>query len=884
MGKSIYNYLRLSGLEPMVQTPNINFINIGERTNVTGSKAFANLILNNKYDEALSVARSQVENGAQVIDVNMDEGMLDGKAAMVTFLNLIAAEPDISRVPVMIDSSKWDIIEAGLKVIQGKGIVNSISLKDGEEAFIARAEKIKRYGAATVVMAFDENGQADSYEKKIAICERCYHILTQKVNFPPSDIIFDPNILTVATGIEEHNNYAVDFIKATKWIKENLPYAKVSGGVSNISFSFRGNNIVREAMHSAFLYHAIQAGLDMGIVNAGMIEVYEEIPKELLIRVEDVLLNRREDATERLVDFAETVKGDGKKIVHDLSWRNQSVEERLKHSLIKGITDYIDEDTEEARLNYAKPLHVIEGPLMAGMNVVGDLFGAGKMFLPQVVKSARVMKKSVAYLNPYLEEDKSEGDTQGKILMATVKGDVHDIGKNIVGVVLACNNYEIIDLGVMVPVNKILDEAIKHNVDVIGLSGLITPSLDEMVDVACEMERRGMKLPLLIGGATTSRVHTAVKVAPHYSGPVVHVLDASRSVPVAGKLIGQSTRELFEAEIKAEYTELAIQHAARQADKVILPWGEANANKLKLDWETYTPVPPTQLGITVFDDVDLNEIRGFIDWTPFFSTWELRGKYPNIFEDEYVGEEAKKLFADAKAMLEDIITHKKLQAKAVLGVFEANEENGDVHLANGTKFNFLRQQRKMGNDIPNLSLADYIAPKTSCKKDYLGAFAVTAGIGIESLIDAFEADHDDYNSIMVKAIADRLAEAMAEFMHQKTRKDIWGYAADETLTNEELIYEKYQGIRPAAGYPASPDHTEKETLWKLLDVENNTGISLTESYAMYPTASVSGLYFAHPEAKYFAVGKIDTTQVADYAERKGADFNATQKWLGPNLF
>ena len=876
--------MRLSGLEPMVQTPNINFINIGERTNVTGSKAFANLILNNKYDEALSVARSQVENGAQVIDVNMDEGMLDGKAAMVTFLNLIAAEPDISRVPVMIDSSKWDIIEAGLKVIQGKGIVNSISLKDGEEAFIARAEKIKRYGAATVVMAFDENGQADSYEKRIAICERCYHILTQKVNFPPSDIIFDPNILTVATGIEEHNNYAVDFIKATKWIKENLPYAKVSGGVSNISFSFRGNNIVREAMHSAFLYHAIQAGLDMGIVNAGMIEVYEEIPKELLIRVEDVLLNRRDDATERLVDFAETVKGDGKKIVHDLSWRDQSVEERLKHSLIKGITDYIDEDTEEARQNYAKPLHVIEGPLMAGMNVVGDLFGAGKMFLPQVVKSARVMKKSVAYLNPYLEEDKSEGDTQGKILMATVKGDVHDIGKNIVGVVLACNNYEIIDLGVMVSATKILDEAIKHNVDVIGLSGLITPSLDEMVDVACEMERRGMKLPLLIGGATTSRVHTAVKVAPHYSGPVVHVLDASRSVPVAGKLIGYSTRELFEAEIKAEYTKLAIQHAARQADKVILPWGEAIANKLKLDWATYTPVTPMQLGVTVFDDVYLNEISTFIDWTPFFSTWELRGKYQNIFEDKYVGEEAKKLFADAKAMLENIITHKKLAAKAVLGVFEANEENGDVHLANGSKFNFLRQQRKMGNNIPNLSLADYIAPKTSGKKDYLGAFAVTAGIGIESLIDAFEADHDDYNSIMVKAIADRLAEAMAEFMHQKMRKEIWGYAAEETLTNEELIHEKYQGIRPAAGYPASPDHTEKEMLWKLLDVEKNTGISLTESYAMYPTASVSGLYFTHPEAKYFAVGKIDTTQVADYAERKGADFNATKKWLGPNLF
>ncbi|MFT5817601.1 MAG: 5-methyltetrahydrofolate--homocysteine methyltransferase [Lentimonas sp.] len=884
MPKTIENYLRLSGLEPMVQTPNINFINIGERTNITGSKAFAKLILNNKYDEALSVARSQVENGAQIIDVNMDEGMLDGKAAMVKFLNLIAAEPDISRVPVMIDSSKWEIIEAGLKAIQGKGIVNSISLKDGEEAFIARAKKIKRYGAATVVMAFDEKGQADSYEKRIAICQRCYDILVNKVNFPASDIIFDPNILTVATGIEEHNNYAVDFINATRWIKENLPYAKVSGGVSNISFSFRGNNIVREAMHSAFLYHAIQAGLDMGIVNAGMIEVYAEIPKELLVRVEDVLFNRRSDSTERLVDFAETVKGDGKQLVVDLSWRDQSVEERLKHSLIKGITDFIVEDTEESRQNYTKPLHVIEGPLMAGMSVVGDLFGSGKMFLPQVVKSARVMKKSVAYLQPYLEADKSKGNTQGKILLATVKGDVHDIGKNIVGVVLACNNYEIIDLGVMVPANVILDEAIKQNVDVIGLSGLITPSLDEMVDVAAEMERRGMKMPLLIGGATTSRVHTAVKVAPHYSGPIVHVLDASRSVPVAGKLIGENSRAKFESDTKAEYKELAIQHAARQADKIILPWSEALENKLVLDWQTYTPPTPLQEGIYVYQDIDLKELKEYIDWTPFFQTWELLGKYPNIFEDEYVGEEAKKLYADANAMLDDIILHEKLQAKAVLGVFPANEVNGDVVLENGTRFSFLRQQRKMGTNIPNISLADYVAPKSTGKQDYIGTFAVTAGIGIEPLIAAFEADHDDYNSIMVKALADRLAEAMAERMHQKMRKDIWGYAVNEELSSRDLILEKYQGIRPAAGYPASPDHTEKATLWQLLDVEKNTGISLTDSFAMYPTASVSGLYFSHPESKYFAVGKISNDQVADYAKRRGTDLAVTKKWLGPNLF
>lgn len=885
MARTIEKFLRLSGLEPMVQTPDTNFINIGERTNITGSRKFARLILNDQYDEALDVARQQVENGAQIIDVNMDEGMLDGKAAMVKFLNLIASEPDISRVPVMIDSSKWDIIEAGLKTLQGKGIVNSISLKDGEEAFIARAQKIKRYGAATVVMAFDEQGQADSYERRVEICQRSYDILTQQVNFPSTDIIFDPNILTVATGIEEHNNYAVDFINATKWIKENLPGAKVSGGVSNISFSFRGNNIVREAMHSAFLFHAIRAGLDMGIVNAGMIEVYEEIPKELLIAVEDVLLNRRPDATERLVELAETVKGDGKKIVQDLSWREQSVQERLKHSLVKGITEYIDEDTEEARQQYAKPLEVIEGPLMDGMSVVGDLFGSGKMFLPQVVKSARVMKKSVAYLQPYLEAEKSEGNTQGKILLATVKGDVHDIGKNIVGVVLACNNYEIIDLGVMVPTKTILDAAEEHKVDIIGLSGLITPSLDEMVDVATEMERRGMKLPLLIGGATTSRMHTAVKVAPQYSGPVVHVLDASRSVPVAGQLIGENVTGKYAADIKEEYKELAIQHVARQADKVILTYDQAVENKLNLDWDNFDSQKPNQLGVTVFDDIDLNVIREYIDWTPFFQTWELRGKYPKIFEDEYVGEEAKKLYKDAAAMLDDVIANNKLKAKAVVGFFEANEENGDVYLENESiKFNFLRQQRKMGTGIPNISLSDFIAPKSSGKQDYIGAFAVTAGLGIEPIIEQYEADHDDYNSIMIKAIADRLAEALAEYMHEKTRKEYWGYAADEKLENQELIREKYQGIRPAAGYPACPDHTEKAKLWELLNVEEHAGITLTESYAMYPTASVSGLYFSHPDSKYFSVGRISEDQAAAYAERKGEDLESVKKWLGPSLF
>ncbi|MDG1045580.1 MAG: methionine synthase [Bacteroidia bacterium] len=884
MIRQLENYLRLSGLEPLVKSPNINFVNIGERTNITGSKKFARLILNNQYDEAIHVARQQVENGAQIIDVNMDEGMLDGKAAMIKFLNLIAAEPDISRVPVMIDSSKWEIIEAGLKVIQGKGIVNSISLKDGKEEFIKRAKKIKWFGAAAVVMAFDENGQADTLEKRIDICQRSYNILVNEVQFPPQDIIFDPNILTVATGIEEHNNYAVDFIKATRWIKENLPFAKVSGGISNISFSFRGNNIIREAMHSAFLYHAIKAGLDMGIVNAGMIEVYEELPKNVLEAVEDVLLNRHEDATENLIALAEVVKGDGKKIVQDLSWRDENVYERLKHSLIKGITEYIEEDTEEVRHQLNKPIEVIEGPLMAGMSVVGDLFGSGKMFLPQVVKSARVMKKSVAYLQPYLEAEKSEGNTQGKILLATVKGDVHDIGKNIVGVVLACNNYQIIDLGVMVPTSKIIDAAIEQNVDIIGLSGLITPSLEEMINIASEMERRSLKIPVLIGGATTSRMHTAVKVAPKYSGPVIHVLDASRSVPVAGQLISAKTHENFTTQIKSEYDQLAIQHAARQSEKKILSFNECLNNKPILNWNNYTPPKPNKTGIEIVKDFDLSKLRNYIDWTPFFSTWELKGKYPNIFEDVYVGEEAKKLFEDAQKMLDKLISKKILRANGIVGIFEAFEDQGDIILPeNQVTFNCLRQQRKMGNNIPNLSLADFIAPKNAGKEDYLGAFAVTTGIGIEGIVEKYEKDQDDYNSILVKAIADRLAEAFAEYLHEYVRKKMWGYASDEKLDNELLIREKYQGIRPAPGYPACPDHTEKGKLWDLLDVENRTGISLTESYAMYPTAAVSGFYFSHPKSKYFAVGKIGEDQLKNYAQRKNVSFEYAKKWLSPNL-
>ena len=1063
-------YQKLSGLEPLKITEQTNFLNVGERTNVTGSKKFARLIKEGNYEEALSIARGQVEGGAQVIDVNMDEGMLDSVEAMTTFLNLIAAEPDIARVPIMVDSSKWEVIEAGLKCVQGKAIVNSISLKEGEEAFIERANLVKRYGAAAVVMAFDETGQADSYERRIQICERAYRILVDKVQFAPQDIIFDPNILTVATGIEEHNNYAVDFINATRWIKENLPLAKVSGGVSNVSFSFRGNDVVREAIHSAFLYHAIRAGLDMGIVNAGQLEVYDSIPKDLLERCEDVLLNRRDDATERLVDFAETVKAKGKEIVKDESWRLESVQERLKHALVKGITDYIDEDTEEARQQVERPLHVIEGPLMDGMNVVGDLFGAGKMFLPQVVKSARVMKKAVAYLFPFIEAEKApkppkgvlhyqtadpilygllkdfaltnrkyptqaeeivwnaisgkklegykfrrqhiigayiadfvclkqhliieidglihqlpeneasdnertawlkkegfsvirftnhEVTTQldsvldriltelkappsgaggaGRILMATVKGDVHDIGKNIVGVVLGCNNYEIIDMGVMVPTQKILDAAREHNVDIIGLSGLITPSLDEMVSVAKEMERQKFTIPLLIGGATTSRTHTAVKIDPHYSGPVIHVLDASRSVPVAGRLVSdtEGTKEEIFREIKAEYAKLREEHARRRQEKASLSIAKARDNRAPIDWKAFEPTKPQFLGNRYFEDYDLAELAKYIDWTPFFQTWQLSGKYPAIFEDAVVGDEAKKLFDDANQLLGEIIDKKLLKAKAVVGFYPANSADDDVllhefdeeirdiacerhgshqhieyrpltpvggkegltsplsaiHNEHGLAeapygglgaFHFLRQQNQKAPGLPNYCLSDFVAPLESGRDDYMGAFAVTAGIGIESLLEKYERDHDDYNSIMVKALADRLAEAFAERMHERVRKEFWPYAANEKLSNEELVKEKYQGIRPAPGYPACPDHTEKGTLFDLLDA-GKIGIELTESYAMYPASSVSGFYFANPEAKYFPVGKINKDQVLDYAVRKDMPVEEVERWLSPVL-
>lgn len=872
--------LILSGLEPLVVTEHTNFVNVGERTNVTGSRRFARLIAEEKYDEALEVALDQVRGGAQILDVNMDEGMLDGKAAMVKFLNLIASEPEIARIPIMIDSSKWEIIEAGLQCIQGKGVVNSISLKGGEKEFIEQAKKVKRYGAAVIVMAFDENGQADNYERRIEICERSYRILTETVKFPAQDIIFDPNIFPVATGIEEHNNNALDFFNAIEWIKSNLPGAKVSGGVSNVSFSFRGNNVVREAMHSAFLYHGIKAGMDMGIVNAGMIEVYDEIPKDLLDHVEDVLLNRRPDSTERLLTFAENVKGKGKQKVEDLSWREGSVEGRLSHALVKGIVDFIDEDTEEARAKYKSPLKVIEGPLMDGMNVVGDLFGSGKMFLPQVVKSARVMKKSVAYLTPYLEEEKASGNAKGKILLATVKGDVHDIGKNIVGVVMACNNFEIEDMGVMVPAEKILDKAEEIGADIIGLSGLITPSLDEMVSVAEEMNRRKMKTPLLIGGATTSRIHTAVKIAPKYDQTVVHVLDASKSVGVSTSLLSDRSPE-FSQLIKNEYQELAESHNARTETKQYISYKDARLKGFEsLEIGIFNP---KRIGITAFDDFDLNEIRKYIDWTPFFSTWMLKGKYPGIFENPTVGKEAKKLFDDAQVVLEEIIHKKSLTAKAVIGIFPAKREGDDVNVKNGGRehtFHFLRQQGKKAPNIPNLSLADFLHPN---EDDYLGAFAVTAGIGIEKLIEKYQKDHDDYKEIMVKALADRLAEAFAELMHEKVRKEYWGYAANETWSNEDLIKEKYQGIRPAPGYPACPDHTEKEILFNLLDVEKHTGISLTESFAMYPASSVSGFYFGHPDAKYFGLGKIGKDQVEDYAIRKQMTVEKVEKWLAPNL-
>ncbi|QJW91077.1 methionine synthase [Spirosoma taeanense] len=921
-------YQKLSGLEPLKITEQTNFLNVGERTNVTGSKKFARLIKEGNYDEALSIARGQVEGGAQVIDVNMDEGMLDSVEAMTTFLNLIASEPDIARVPIMIDSSKWEVIEAGLKCVQGKAIVNSISLKEGEEAFIERAQLVKRYGAAAVVMAFDETGQADSYERRIEICERAYRILVDKVRFAPQDIIFDPNILTVATGIDEHNNYAVDFINATRWIKKNLPLAKVSGGVSNISFSFRGNDVVREAMHSAFLYHAIRAGLDMGIVNAGQLEVYDNIPKDLLERCEDVLLNRRPDATERLVEFAETVKAKGKAVVQDDAWRNEPVRERLKHALVKGITDYIDQDVEEIRQQVERPLHVIEGPLMDGMNIVGDLFGEGKMFLPQVVKSARVMKKAVAYLTPFIEAEKSDGEssTAGKILLATVKGDVHDIGKNIVGVVLGCNNYEIIDLGVMVPTQKILDEARKHQVDIIGLSGLITPSLDEMVGVAKEMERQGFTLPLLIGGATTSRMHTAVKIDPHYSGPVIHVLDASRSVPVAGRLTSEqtTTRDEIFKQIKAEYAKLRDDHARRRQEKASLTLEAARANRTPIDWSNFEPTKPQFLGNRYFEDYDIAELARYIDWTPFFQTWQLSGKYPAIFDDATVGSEARKLFDDANRLLQEIIDKKLLKAKAVVGFYPANSADDDVLLHEfeeeirdipcerhgshrhieykisraesqsavspageliydtKTVLHFLRQQNQKAPGLPNFCLSDFIAPLESGREDYIGGFAVTAGIGIEALLEQYERDHDDYNSIMVKAIADRLAEAFAERMHERVRTEFWPYAANENLTNEDMIKENYQGIRPAPGYPACPDHTEKGTLFELLNA-NRIDIELTESYAMYPASSVSGFYFSHPESKYFAVGKINKDQVYDYAQRKDRPVEEIEKWLSPVL-
>lgn len=882
--------LKLSGLEPLIVTPETNFVNVGERTNVTGSRKFLRLIKEELFDEALSVAREQVEGGAQIIDINMDEGMIDGKEAMVRFLNLIAAEPDIARVPIMIDSSKWEIIEAGLKCVQGKGVVNSISLKEGEEQFIEHARKIKRYGAAVIVMAFDENGQADSYERRIEICERSYRILVDQVKFPKDDIIFDPNIFPVATGMEEHNNNALDFFRATKWIRENLPGAHVSGGVSNVSFSFRGNNVVREAMHAAFLYHAIQNGMDMGIVNPSMLEVYDDVDKQLLEYVEDVLLNRRDDATERLLEYAETVKGEGKVRTVDLSWREGTVQERLAHALVKGITDYIDEDTEECRQQFDRPIEVIEGPLMDGMNIVGDLFGSGKMFLPQVVKSARVMKKAVAYLLPYIEAEKGgEQSFAGRVLMATVKGDVHDIGKNIVGVVLGCNNYEVIDLGVMVPTEKIIEEAIAQKVDVIGLSGLITPSLDEMVTVAKEMERANLSIPLMIGGATTSKVHTAVKIDEHFTkDQAIHVLDASRSVTVVEQLLGGKKSE-FIKEIKSDYARLREHHQKSRTRKQLLSLKDAQANKFQIDWENESIVSPNKLG-RIELAVTTEELISYIDWTPFFRTWELHGKYPAILEDEVVGEEAKKLFKDAQAMLKTIAEEKWLEHKGIVGLFPANAQADDIIIydpEDATKQisvqHTMRQQTKKADGVPNIALSDFVAPIESGKKDYIGAFVVTSGIGIDQKVAQFEADHDDYNSILLKALADRLAEAFAEYAHKVVRTDLWGYASGEALDNEALIKEKYRGIRPAPGYPACPDHTEKPALFELLNASELTGVELTDSMAMTPTASVSGWYFGSRHAKYFGVGKISHDQVQSLAERKGMEVEVMERWLSPNL-
>ncbi len=883
--------MKLSGLEPLIISPASNFINVGERTNVTGSRKFLRLIKEDKYDEALDVARDQVEGGAQVIDINMDEGMLDGKEAMVKFLNLIAAEPDISRVPIMIDSSKWPIIEAGLKCVQGKAIVNSISLKGGEEEFLHQAKLVKRYGAAVIVMAFDEDGQADNYERRIEICKRSYDLLIEKVGFPASDIIFDPNIFPVGTGIEEHRKNALDFFRATGWIKKNLPGAKVSGGVSNVSFSFRGNQSVREAMHAAFLYHAIKEGMDMGIVNPSLLEVYDEVPKDLMERVEDVLLDRRDDATERLLDFAESFVGEQKTREKDMSWRELPVAKRIEHALVKGIADFVENDAEEARQSFDKGIEVIEGPLMDGMNVVGDLFGSGKMFLPQVVKSARVMKKAVAYLTPFIEEEKQgNGDQRkaGKILLATVKGDVHDIGKNIVAVVLACNNFEIVDLGVMVPLDKIIKTAIEEKVDVIGLSGLITPSLDEMIYVAQEMERREMKLPLMIGGATTSRAHTAVKIFPEYSGIAVHVNDASRSVPIAQTLSNPDSHAGFQENIVADYTKLREGYLNKGNTKEFLSLADARANKLELAFNAETISTPKFLGVKKVENIDLRAINKYIDWTPFFMTWELHGKFPRILEDEVVGEAATNVYKDAQKMLEEIIRDKKLQANAVFGIFKANSVNDDdIQLYDEAGepfevFRTLRQQTKKAASARNIALSDFVAPKESGVQDFVGCFAVTTGIGLDELVAQYVADHDDYKSIMVKALADRLAEALAEMLHHRVRTEYWGYAPGEHLENEDLIKEKYQGIRPAPGYPACPDHLEKKTIFKLLKPEEQ-GITLTENLAMHPAAAVSGYYFAHPDSKYLGLGKITKDQVEDFAKRKNMEVKEAEKWLRPSL-
>ncbi len=886
---------RLSGLEPLNISAESLFVNVGERANVTGSALFRRLIKEQDYETAVDIALKQVENGAQIIDINMDEGMLDSEAAMVRFLNLIAGEPDIARVPVMLDSSKWEIIEAGLKCIQGKGVVNSISLKEGEEKFIHQARIIKRFGAAVVVMAFDETGQADTYERKVEICTRSYRVLTEQVGFPAEDIIFDPNIFAVATGIDEHNNYAVDFIEATRTIKQTLPHAMVSGGVSNVSFSFRGNNPVREAIHAAFLYHAINAGMDMGIVNAGQLAIYADIPEKLRDAVEDVVLNRTPEATEQLLSIASEFNTQGEQADkrNDLEWRKQDVSKRLEHALVKGITEFIDEDTEEARLRYDRPLQVIEGPLMAGMGVVGDLFGAGKMFLPQVVKSARVMKKAVAWLMPYIEAEKADSDasSNGRILMATVKGDVHDIGKNIVGVVLQCNNFEIIDLGVMVPADKIIRTAREENVDLIGLSGLITPSLDEMVHVAKELERLDMNIPLMIGGATTSRMHTAVKIEPNYSAPTVYVNNASRSVGVAASLLSEELRPQFVEELRQDYSEARERHYSKAKDAKRVNLEKARANKLKLDWQNYCPPVPKQPGITLFDDYDISELVDYIDWTFFFHAWELKKRYPQVLDDENYGEEARKLYSDARAMLKRIIDEKLLVARGVIGLFPAAQINDDdIQLYSDDSrsqplitLHHLRQQTLQPEGRFNHCLSDFVAPADSGLKDYAGGFAVSVGFGVDELVSQFDVDHDDYNSIMIKTLADRLAEAFAERMHERVRKEFWGYAGDETLSNDDLIQESYQGIRPAAGYPACPDHTEKALLWELLNVEEQTGISVTDSYAMVPTASVSGWYLSHPESRYFAVGRIAEDQVEDYAIRKNMDKREMERWLSPNL-